>query len=67
MAAPTIPWNDTKRGAPRSESEIAMIAGGNHTIMNTQWGNEYIMIDSSRFGAEGTVKILAGLVREMFG
>ena len=44
-----------------------MIAGGNHTIMNTQWGNEYIMIDSSRFGAEGTVKILAGLVREMFG
>ena len=26
-----------------------------------------IMIDSSRFGAEGTVKILAGLVRELFG
>ena len=25
-----------------------------------------IMIDSSRFGAEGTVKILAGLVRELF-
>lgn len=29
--------------------------------------NKDIMIDSSRFGAEGTVKILAGLVREMFG
>ena len=28
--------------------------------------NKDIMIDSSRFGAEGTVKILAGLVREMF-
>ena len=32
---------DTERGAPRSESEISMIAGGNHTIMNTQWSNEY--------------------------
>ena len=29
--------------------------------------NKDIMIDSSRFGAEGTVKILARLVREMFG
>lgn len=29
--------------------------------------NKDIMIDSSRFGAAGTVKILAGLVREMFG
>ena len=29
--------------------------------------NKDIMIDSSRFGAEGTVKILAGLVRELFG
>ena len=29
--------------------------------------NKDILIDSSRFGAEGTVKILAGLVREMFG
>lgn len=28
--------------------------------------NKDIMIDSSRFGAEGTVKILVGLVREMF-
>ena len=28
--------------------------------------NKDIMIDSSRFGAEGTVKILAGLGREMF-
>ena len=28
--------------------------------------NKDIMIDSSRFGAEGTVKILAGVVREMF-
>ena len=28
--------------------------------------NKDIMIDSSRFGAEGTVKILAGLVRELF-
>lgn len=28
--------------------------------------NKDIMIDSSRFGAEGTVKILTGLVREMF-
>ena len=28
--------------------------------------NQDIRIDSSRFGAEGTVKILAGLVREMF-
>ena len=28
--------------------------------------NKDIMIDSSRFGAEGTVKILAGLVRDMF-
>ena len=28
--------------------------------------NKDIMIDSSRFGAEETVKILAGLVREMF-
>ena len=28
--------------------------------------NKDIMIDSIRFGAEGTVKILAGLVREMF-
>ena len=28
--------------------------------------NKDIMIDSSRFCAEGTVKILAGLVREMF-
>ena len=28
--------------------------------------NKDIRIDSSRFGAEGTVKILAGLVREMF-
>ena len=28
--------------------------------------NKDIMIDSSRFGAEGTVKIRAGLVREMF-
>ena len=29
--------------------------------------NKDIMIDSSRLGAEGTVKILAGLVRELFG
>ena len=29
--------------------------------------NKDIMLDSSRFGAEGTVKILAGLVRELFG
>ena len=29
--------------------------------------NKDIMLDSSRFGAAGTVKILAGLVREMFG
>ena len=29
--------------------------------------NKDIMSDSSRFRAEGTVKILAGLVREMFG
>ena len=29
--------------------------------------NKDIMIDSSRFGAEGTVKILAELVRELFG
>lgn len=28
--------------------------------------NKDIMIDSSRFGAEGTVKILASLVRDMF-
>lgn len=28
--------------------------------------NKDIMIDSSRFGSEGTVKILAGLVRELF-
>ena len=28
--------------------------------------NKDIMIDSSRFGAEGTVKILTGLVRELF-
>ena len=28
--------------------------------------NKDIMLDSSRFGAEGTVKILAGLVRELF-
>ena len=28
--------------------------------------NKDIMIDSSRFGTEGTVKILAGLVRDMF-
>ena len=32
--------NDTERGAPRSESEISMIAGGNHTIMNIQWRND---------------------------
>ena len=29
--------------------------------------NKDIMIDSSRFGTEGTVKILTGLVRELFG
>ena len=29
--------------------------------------NKDIMLDSGRFGAEGTVKILAGLVRELFG
>ena len=28
--------------------------------------NKDIMLDSSRFGVEGTVKILAGLVKEMF-
>ena len=29
--------------------------------------NKDIMLDSSRFGTEGTVKILAGLVKDMFG
>ncbi|MCI6937944.1 MAG: hypothetical protein MR762_15100 [Clostridiales bacterium] len=33
--------NETERGAPRSESEIPMIASGNHTIMNAQWFSDY--------------------------
>ena len=36
-----LPAADTERGAPRSESKISMIASGNHTIILTQWCNEY--------------------------
>ena len=42
--APSVfPYITTRsRGAPRSESEISMIAGGNHTLIShTQWCSHY--------------------------
>ena len=48
IASPTVAGHSfllrrdvTGRGAPRSESDISMIAGGNHTIIYTQECDEY--------------------------